>query len=73
MDYLVRALQVLEPTSLSRSARLETIGLLNGLVTLFARTELRRRHSSGDTAHTNTSYLTTATTADRHPLLTGLL
>ncbi|SIO87383.1 TetR/AcrR family transcriptional regulator [Nocardiopsis sp. JB363] len=73
MDYLERILRALEPTSLSRSTRLETIGLLNGLVTLFARTELRRRHSSSDPAQATMSYLVTAATEERHPFLTAAL
>ena len=73
MDYLERALRALEPTSLSHSARLETVGLLNGLVTLFARTELQRRNAPADPAHARMSYLATAATEERHPLVAAAL
>lgn len=73
MNYLEHALRALTPTSLSYPAQLETIGLLNGLVTLFARTELRRRNSPTDPQRAYTSYLATAAAQERHPLIVAAL
>lgn len=73
MDYLEQALRALVPAPLSQPARLETIGLLNGLVTLFARTELRRRSSPTDPQLAHTSYLATAAIEEHHPYITAAL
>lgn len=73
MDYLEHALRVLAPTSLTSPAKLETIGLLNGLVTLFARTELRRRNSPTDPQLAHASYLAAAATEERHPFIVAAL
>ena len=73
MDYLERALRALAPAALSDSTRLEIIGLLNGLVTLFARTELRRQGSPTDPGRAHASYLATAATEERHPYIVAAL
>ncbi len=73
MDYLEHALRALAPASLPYPAQLETIGLLNGLVTLFARTELRRQRSPTDPQLAHASYLATAATEQHHPLITAAL
>ncbi|MFD7367121.1 TetR/AcrR family transcriptional regulator C-terminal domain-containing protein [Nocardiopsis alba] len=72
MDYLERALRALEPTSLPEASRLEIIGLVNGLVTLFARTELQRRNTPDGPGRARTSHLDT-TTEERHPLIAAAL
>ncbi|MEU3017809.1 MULTISPECIES: TetR/AcrR family transcriptional regulator [unclassified Nocardiopsis] len=72
MDYLEYALRALEPTRLAHPARLETIGLVNGLVTLFARTEIRRAATEGDSP-SRTRVPGAAATPDRHPLVTAAL
>lgn len=69
MDYLECALRALAPTGLSHPARLETIGLLNGLVSLFARTELRRNSAGAPPA----ALMGAAATRDRHPLVVAAL
>ncbi|WP_433696885.1 TetR/AcrR family transcriptional regulator [Nocardiopsis sp. CA-288880] len=73
MDYLEYALRALAPTPLSSPARLETVGVLNGLVTLFARTELQRRNAPADPRRAHASHLASAATAERHPLLLAAL
>lgn len=73
MDYLECALRALAPVSLSHPAQLETIGLLNGMVTLFARTELRRRKAPTDPQHAHLSYLAGAATEERHPFIVAAL
>lgn len=73
MDYLEYALRALAPASLSSAAQLETIGLVNGLVTLFSRTEMRRRRSPTDPQFANASYLATAATAESHPFIVAAL
>lgn len=73
MDYLECTLRALAPASLSYPAQLETIGLVNGLVTLFARTELNRRNPPADPRRAHTSYLAAAATEERHPLITAAL
>ncbi|MBB4932526.1 AcrR family transcriptional regulator [Lipingzhangella halophila] len=73
MDYLEHALRALAPASLPYPAQLETIGLLNGLVTLFARTELRRRQSPTNVQLAQASYLATAATKERHPFIVAAL
>jgi AcrR family transcriptional regulator len=70
VDYLEHALRAIAPASLPHPVQLETVGLLNGLVTLFARTELRRRHAPTE-AHR--SYLSTAATEERHPYVAAAL
>ncbi|AFR07288.1 TetR/AcrR family transcriptional regulator [Nocardiopsis alba] len=72
MDYLEHALRALEPTSLPQASRLEIIGLVNGLVTLFARTELQRRNTPDGPGRARTSHLITAT-EERHPLIAAAL
>ncbi|ADH68850.1 TetR/AcrR family transcriptional regulator [Nocardiopsis dassonvillei] len=73
MDYLECTLRALAPTSLSYTAQLETIGLVNGLVALFARTELSRRNPATDPRHAHASHLAAAATEERHPLITTAL
>ncbi|QRN80425.1 MAG: TetR family transcriptional regulator [Nocardiopsis sp. BM-2018] len=73
MDYLERSLLALAPTSLPYPAQLETIGLVNGMVTLFARTELSRQHPPADPRRAHGSYLASAATEERHPLITAAL
>lgn len=73
MDYLERALRALAPTSLPYPTQLEIIGLLNGMVTLFARTELRRRKAPTDPQHAHLSYLAGAATEERHPFIVAAL
>lgn len=72
-DYLEHALRALAPTTLSPSAQLEIIGLLNGLVTLFARTELRRRNSPTDPQLAHISSLAATATEEQHPFLVAAL
>ncbi|QVJ02999.1 TetR/AcrR family transcriptional regulator C-terminal domain-containing protein [Nocardiopsis eucommiae] len=72
MDYLERALRALAPSGLSQPAQLETIGLLNGLVTLFARTELRRNAADASPS-TRVALTGVAATEDRHPLVVAAL
>lgn len=73
MDYLEHALRALAPASLPSPTQLETLGLLNGLVTLFARTELRRRNSPTDPQFTHTAYLAATATEERHPFTAAAL
>jgi len=73
MDYLECALRALAPTSLSYPAQLETIGLVNGLVALFARTELKRRNPPADPRRAHASFLAAAATEERYPLIAAAL
>ena len=73
LDYLECTLRALAPTSLSYTAQFETIGLVNGLVALFARNELSHRNPHTDPRHAHAPYLATAATEGRHPLITAAL
>lgn len=73
LDYLEHALRALAPASLSDQAKLETIGLLNGLVTQFSRAELHAQRSSTGRQQAQAAYLINAAVAGRHPLLAQAL
>ena len=68
-DLVESALQAMAPTPLSQRARLETFGLLNGLVTLFARTEIDRRNSPTDRQAAHAAFLAKTAADGRHPFL----
>ncbi|MFD3685929.1 TetR/AcrR family transcriptional regulator [Nocardiopsis sp. NPDC058631] len=72
-DLVEYALRALAPTTLSQQARLETVGLLNGLVLLFTRTEIARRTSPTDHQAAHAAYLTRTAAQGRHPFLAAAL
>jgi AcrR family transcriptional regulator len=73
LDYLEHALRALAPAPLSGQSKLETIGLLNALVTQFARAEVHARRSPTDRQKAQAAYLMKAATAGRHPLVAQAL
>ncbi|MDT0301568.1 TetR/AcrR family transcriptional regulator [Streptomonospora wellingtoniae] len=73
MDYLEHALRALAPSSLPYPAQMETVGLLNGLVTLFARTELHRLSSPTDPQRAHATSLAANATEERHPRIVAAL
>lgn len=73
MDYLEYALAALAPTSMPPRTQMETVGLLNGLVTLFARSELRRRDSSTGPQQAYAAALAAAVTQERHPFIAATM
>ncbi|MCQ4042543.1 TetR/AcrR family transcriptional regulator [Streptantibioticus rubrisoli] len=73
LDYLEHALRALAPAALSDQSKLETIGLLNALVTQFARAELHVRRSPTDRQRAQAAYLMKTAAAGRHPLVAQAL
>ena len=73
LDYLEHALRVLAPAPLAEQSKLETIGLLNALVTQFARAELQARRSPTGRQQAQAAYLVSAAAAGRHPLIARAL
>jgi AcrR family transcriptional regulator len=73
LDYLEHALRALAPTPLSEQSKLETIGLLNALVTQFARAELHVQRSPTDRQRAQAAYLIRTAAAGHHPLVTRAL
>ncbi|MFC9130449.1 TetR/AcrR family transcriptional regulator [Streptomyces sp. NPDC057099] len=68
LDHLEHALRALAPAPLSEQSKMETIGLLNALVTQFARAELHVRISPTDRQKAQAAYLIKATATGHHPL-----
>ncbi|QVQ54565.1 TetR/AcrR family transcriptional regulator [Spiractinospora alimapuensis] len=73
VDYLEYTLAALAPASLPPRTQIETVGLVNGLVTLFARTELRRRSAQTDPQLTYAAALAATVTPDRHPFIVATM
>ncbi|WP_269858117.1 TetR/AcrR family transcriptional regulator [Streptomyces sp. RPT161] len=73
LDYLERALRALAPAPLSEQSKLETIGLLNALVTQFARAELHAQRSPTERQKAQATYLIKAAAEGRHPLVAQAL
>jgi AcrR family transcriptional regulator len=72
IDYLEHALRVLDPAPASSRAKLEAIGILSGLVTLFARNELNARSagaSPDERQRAQSAYLAEVAAAGEHPRL----
>ncbi|MYW00548.1 TetR/AcrR family transcriptional regulator [Streptomyces sp. SID3343] len=72
IDYLEHALTLLDPAPASSRAKLEAIGILGGLVTLFARNELNARSagaSPDERQRAQTAYLGEVAAAGKHPRL----
>lgn len=76
VDYMEYVLRILEPAQVSVQAKLEAVGILTGLVTLFARTELNLRRD-GVTVNqrqaTQAAFLTGAAADGTHPHLLAAL
>ncbi|EFL29614.1 TetR family transcriptional regulator [Streptomyces viridochromogenes DSM 40736] len=73
LDHLEYALRALAPTALSEQSKLQTIGLLNALVTQFARAELDGRRSPTTRRKAQAAYLIKAAATGRHPLVAQAL
>ena len=72
VDYMEHVLRILEPVQAPIQAKLETVGVLTGLVNLFARTEvnLRREGATYDQQRAGqAAYLATAAADGNHPQL----
>ncbi|GAA2401417.1 TetR/AcrR family transcriptional regulator C-terminal domain-containing protein [Actinomadura vinacea] len=74
IDYLEHGLRALEPAeSMTGQAKMETIAVMNGLASLFARTELQERSSPTERQAAYAAHLTQVVAEGRHPLLAGLV
>lgn len=73
LGYLEHALRALAPAPLSEQSKLETIGLLNALVTQFARAELHVRRSPTERQKAQAAYLVRSAAAGDHPFIAQAL
>ncbi|MFF5262364.1 TetR/AcrR family transcriptional regulator [Actinomadura viridis] len=73
IDYLEHGLRALRPVRLSGQAKMETIAVVNGLVALFARTEIQGRRSPTGRGAAQLAHLAQVVGEGRHPLLAELL
>ena len=72
VDFMEHVLRTLEPVAAPAQAKLETVGILSGLVTLFARTELNLRRDGAtfdQRQAAQAAYLGAAAADGEHPLL----
>lgn len=72
VDFMEHVLRILEPVQAPVKAKFETVGILSGLVTLFARTQLNLRREGAtfdQRAAAQAAYLATAAADGDHPLL----
>nr|BFE38743.1 TetR/AcrR family transcriptional regulator C-terminal domain-containing protein [Actinomadura rugatobispora] len=74
IDYLEYGLRALEPAeSMNGQAKLETIALMSGMVSLFARTEIQERRSPTERQAAFAAHFAHVIAEGRHPLLAGHL
>lgn len=73
LDYLEHALRAAAPAPVAEGAKLEAVALLNGLVALFARTELASRRAPSRRQAAQAAYLASAAADGRHPLVAAAL
>jgi AcrR family transcriptional regulator len=76
IDYTERVLRILEPMPATARAKLETVGILSGLVTLFARNEVNLRRAGAtlnDRQAAQAAYLARAAADGAHPHLLAAL
>ena len=76
IDYTERVLRILEPVPAPARAKLETVGILSGLITLFARTEVNLRRagtSLGQRQAAQAKYLAACAADGSHPHLLAAL
>ncbi|MFJ8691975.1 TetR/AcrR family transcriptional regulator [Streptomyces roseolilacinus] len=67
LDYLEYALRALAPVPLPGRIKMETVALMNALVTQFARTELESSHGPAGRQAGQAAYLREAATRRTHP------
>ena len=76
IDYTEHVLSILEPVPAPARVKLETVGILSGLVTLFARTEINLRRagaSLGERQAAQAAYFAAAAADGSHPHLLAAL
>jgi AcrR family transcriptional regulator len=74
IDFLEHGLRVLEPArSMSGQAKLETIAVMSGMVSLFARTDVQERRSPTERQAAYAAHLAHVVAEGRHPLLAAQL
>jgi hypothetical protein len=74
LDYFEHTLRALTPAShLPGEAKLEVVGVVNALVTMFARAEAQSRHFPAARYQAQAAYLAKAVRNGRHPHLAAAL
>ncbi|XVQ14631.1 TetR/AcrR family transcriptional regulator [Spirillospora sp. CA-255316] len=74
IDFLEHGLRALEPAgSMSGQDKLETIAVMSGMVSLFARNEIQERQSPTDRQAAYAAHLAHVVAEGRHPLLAAQL